>query len=177
MEMIMFTFSEKSQIILRDLGWFPERKVDPTPWINNLQQAGYTPFDAARKILEHLGGLPLKKPSAYKGVISLSDNTEILFATHPAFEFSADDPPESNSDSAIYWKGHSFVRENSLEICPIGSIRAIITLFVVSDGRIFIGQIYAPKNHPGGQRVSLTFVGNSIGEAVDTLTERCVGYL
>lgn len=173
----MFTFSEKSQIILKDIGWFPERRVDSSSWINNLQKAGYTTFETARKILEHLGGLPSKKPSGYKDYISLSDSTQIHFATHPAFDFIADQTPESNSDGAVYWKDHSFIKENHLEICPIGSIRAITTLFVVSDGRIFIGQFYAPKGYHGDKEASLTFLGNSIDVAIDKLTERCVGYL
>jgi len=173
----MIAFSEKSQIILRDIGWFPERKVETFPWINNLQQAGYDVFDAARKILEHLGGLPLKEPSAYKGFISLSDNTRIHFATHPNFDFIADNTPESDSERAVYWKENSFIKANGLQICPIGSIRGITTLFVVSDGRIFIGQFYVPKSYHGDKEASLTFLGHTIVEAVDKLVERCVGYL
>ncbi len=175
----MFTFSEKSQILLRDIGWYPERKVDPSLWIGKLQQVGYPVFDAARQILERLGGLHSDKVShsILSDFITLSDNTKIQFATHPAFDFIADLTPHSDSESAPYWLQHSFIKKNRLDICPVGSLRAITTLFVVSDGRIFTGEFYAPKGYGEDKQASLIFLGNRIDEAINKLTERCVGYL
>jgi len=174
----VFSFSEKSQIILKDIGWFAERKVNPLTWINNLEAAGYKAFDVARKILEHLGGLDSNNASNLSTTpIFLSDKTQILFATHPAFDFIADNTPDSDRDSAIYWKENAFIKNNGLDIFPIGSIRGIITLFVVSDGRIFKGQFYTPQGYDGENRASLIFIGNTISEAINKLTEQTIAYL
>jgi SUKH-3 immunity protein len=175
----MFTFSEKSQIILKDMGWFPERKVDPSLWISSMQQVGYSGFDKAGKILENLGGLHSGKVSnsIFENFIVLPDNTKIHFAIHPAFDFIATDTPSSNRDAVPYWKEHPFIKENGLDIFPIGSIRAITTLFVASDGSIFTGEFYAPKDFHGDKQASLICLGSTIDKAVDKLIEQCVCYL
>src|SRR5687768_5120011 len=108
--MATFTFSEQSQIILRDIGWFPERKVDPSLWIDHLHDAGYKVFDAAKDIFEELGGLHSQKVSnsLFTDLFSLSDKSKVHFITHPAIDFLVDDAPGSNSDASPYWKEHSF---------------------------------------------------------------------
>lgn len=174
----MFDFSEKSQIVLKDLGWFIERRVNVDAWMNKLQSDGYKAFDVAREILEHLGGLDSSSASGLtKSPLSLADNTQIIFALHPAFDFIADKTPDSDKDSAIFWNEHSFIRQNNLNIFPIGSIRGITTLFVLSDGRIAEGFFYAPPNYNGENEASLKLIGDTIADAINELTERCVAYL
>jgi len=173
----MFDFSTTSQAILRDIGWFAERKVDINPWVNQLQQDGYRAFDISIQLLEHLGGLDSNDASKSRKPVHLLNNSQVFFATHPGFDFIAIDTPDSDQDSAALWIENSFIKQNNLDIFPIGSIRGITTLFVVSDGRIFEGQFYAPRNYKGEKQPSLKFLGNTIAEAVNTLTEKCIAYV
>lgn len=176
----MFSFSEISQLVLKPAGWYPERKVDPTPWLNFLEQEGYTVFEAAVKILEQLGGLKVGGKNAPSFVFDkspafLSDNTKIFFVGYPNFDFIADDAPDSDRDSALYFRANSLLKKQGLDIFPLGSIRDITTLFVVSDGRIFEGQFYGPKGYE--YEASLIFLGETIAEAIHELTERAITYL
>jgi len=184
----MFAFSEVSQIVLRSAGWEPQRSVDPTLWLDFLQQEGYCVFEAAVTILEHLGGLDLKEyiPALVPASLAagtpvvLADNTQILFDDYPTFDFIPNSTPDSDYDMAAFWTTNSLLKKQGLEIFPIGSLNYMTTWFVLSDGRIFKSEFYAPEGYNydhENEPANLIYLGKTIAEAVNTLVQRCIVYL
>ncbi|MEK4733279.1 SUKH-3 domain-containing protein [Paenibacillus sp. FSL L8-0641] len=57
------TFSQRTIDILKDAGWYPERKVDISSTINFLEKKGFEVFDPAKEAFEHFGGLEYSVPS------------------------------------------------------------------------------------------------------------------
>ncbi|MEK5236182.1 SUKH-3 domain-containing protein [Paenibacillus sp. FSL L8-0470] len=57
------TFSQRTIDILKDAGWYPERKVEVSSTINFLVEKGFEVFDLAKEAFEHFGGLEYSVPS------------------------------------------------------------------------------------------------------------------
>ncbi|WP_379143028.1 SUKH-3 domain-containing protein [Paenibacillus sp. sgz500992] len=57
------TFSQRTIDILKDAGWYPERKVAISSTINFLAEKGFEVFDLAKEAFEHFGGLEYSVPS------------------------------------------------------------------------------------------------------------------
>ncbi|WP_342439391.1 SUKH-3 domain-containing protein [Paenibacillus sp. FSL L8-0436] len=57
------TFSQRTIDILKDAGWYPERKVAISPTINFLVKKGFEVFDLAKEAFEQFGGLEYSVPS------------------------------------------------------------------------------------------------------------------
>lgn len=175
----MVNLSEKSLIILRQMGWSSTRKIDASIWIESLQSMGYIPFEKAQAFLESFGGLHWKNaPRPTLSQFTLADGTKIFFGCHPSFDFVADDTYDSNSESADYWNNYHFIVSNNLNIFPIGSIRGMETLFIVSDGRLFLSTDYSlVANGVRKNEAGLIFLGDNFIEAINHLTEQCVAYV
>jgi hypothetical protein len=58
----VFQFSSDVEIILRQSGWFPDRSVAATQWIDPLLRLGCRSLPEAHTILESLGGLEIHPP-------------------------------------------------------------------------------------------------------------------
>lgn len=173
---MMFSFSDKAQIILSNMGWFVERRVDPSNSIREIEGEGYFVFDIAISILEHLGGLnPYEIPEELmkKRRYLLKDGTQIYFPFYPLIDFVAEDAPHVGL--AEFWKTQHYIRQERLRLFPIGSIQNVSTLFVVSDGRIFSGE--SRKLSTGERRATLLFLGEDIGRAINRLVEQHTTYL
>ncbi|OMF40993.1 SUKH-3 domain-containing protein [Paenibacillus peoriae] len=56
-------FSQRTIDILKDAGWYPERKVEISSTINFLEKKGFEVFDLAKEAFEHFGGLEYSVPS------------------------------------------------------------------------------------------------------------------
>ena len=75
--------SQEVQVVLRQQGWSPERKVSTRDWVAQLVSVGYTVLPKAESILQNFGGLeitPVKTPNdAYApDVIRFDPVTEVL---------------------------------------------------------------------------------------------------
>ncbi|ASR46424.1 hypothetical protein B4V02_06895 [Paenibacillus kribbensis] len=57
------TFSQRTIDILKDAGWYPERKVEISSTISFLEKKGFEVFDLAKEAFEHFGGLEYSVPS------------------------------------------------------------------------------------------------------------------
>lgn len=57
------TFSQRTIDILKDAGWYPERKVEIRSTINFLVEKGFEVFDFAKEAFEQFGELEYSVPS------------------------------------------------------------------------------------------------------------------
>ncbi|MDP1512468.1 SUKH-3 domain-containing protein [Paenibacillus sp. CMAA1739] len=56
-------FSTRTINILKDAGWYPERKIEIGSTINFLEKRGFEVFYPAKEAFEHFGGLKYSVPS------------------------------------------------------------------------------------------------------------------
>jgi hypothetical protein len=55
----MSALTQVSDLILSGSGWFPERKVDPSYWLDLLKETEFPIFEALVNILKEFGGLKI----------------------------------------------------------------------------------------------------------------------
>ena len=55
----MSSLTKVSSLILKDSGWSPERKVDPTYWTDLLKKTDFPIFEALVNVLEKFSGLAI----------------------------------------------------------------------------------------------------------------------
>jgi hypothetical protein len=107
--------------VLKDAGWFPERKVPVTEWLAYLNRNGVNCTDQAGAILENFGGLRISPPVNPQGEYRPE---EIVF--DPTFAGRCDVVKEWADDLDEAY-------------CPIGSIWKDRAVFVLSESGVFFG--------------------------------------
>ncbi|MEM7035186.1 MAG: SUKH-3 domain-containing protein [Chloroflexota bacterium] len=176
----MFSFSEPAQIVLKRMGWYPNRKVRTRRWLNSLEKNGFSIPQVAIPILENLGGLKtwgVTRLIYHQKSYILRDGTKIRFALYPDFHFVP-------TKSEIYDYGlvelvekNLLIQSKNWEICPIGGyMENEHDLFVVSNGSIFEFNRTYDMDYDEEQ-IGLSFLGESIEEAVDKLVARMIAYV
>jgi hypothetical protein len=49
----------ETEVVLRSAGWTPDRRIEASPWIEQLRSEGFQPNDVALTVLMNVGGLRL----------------------------------------------------------------------------------------------------------------------
>jgi len=170
----MSSVTEISQRILKDSGWFPERKIDATFWIRLLQKADYPIFEALEYVLENFGGLKIVTSSFQEESFFIKQQEAILLhRSDPIIEFLPGKSKAIELSQAPLWKSLHYLKNKDLEIAPIGIFRhtypRAYSLFVLSNGSIYGGGSYSTNesdNLPG-----LFYLGHDIENAINNTIE------
>ena len=178
----MKSFSEISQQILKYSGWHPNRKTDTTVWIQQLEQAGYSIFDTVVNMLAQFGGLEVTTKAFEEKIFKVNEDVEatIFKREDPLFSFY---PNQSKAiHQASMFTTLDYLKAQHLQIAPIGYYRYIqpvdISLFALSDGRIFgggtycIGSLKCKRKQPG-----IYFMGDSIEEVINVSIRELIVFL
>jgi len=169
----MSSLSAVSQIVLKQAGWFPERKVDPTPWLNRLDEAGYPIFEALVNVLTHLGGItvvttPFQQRPFF--IEQMQQHVILHPRTNPVFEFLPDRAEATSSTQAPLWHSLYYLKHRSLQIAPIGLFREqhrICSLFILSNGHVFNGVWTFIGKEKDNKVPGLRYLGDTIEESIN----------
>ncbi len=177
----MSDLADISKLVLKDSGWSPERKVDPTPWIKLLENTGYPAFDALVNILECYGGLKITTSQFQKKPFILDQQKVILVQrSDPLFEFTPDKSEAIELSQVSSWKSLNYVQNRHLQIAPLGirsfSYPRLHDFFVLSDSRIFGGGEYWEGDNRDERVPGLFYLGNDIEDAINNALEEILAY-
>lgn len=136
------SFSAEVQEILRASGWTPDHRAAVSGWLQELEEAGFSPSPLATELLEALGGIKVV-PRQGEGCAFFS--AAITF--DPLLEASAD------YEDLLEWAD-----EYSLTLFPVGLTDDGIRILVSPEGKFF-----------GAMSDMFFGYGEDVGEAMDIL--------
>lgn len=177
----MSALTDISKLVLKDSGWSPERKVDPTSWIKLLEGVGYPVFDTLVNILESYGGLTIITSQFQEKPFLLDQQKVILLQrSDPLFEFLPDKSEAVELSQASLWESIHYVQDRHLKIAPLGfrsfSYPRLHNFFVLSDGSIFGGGKYWEDDNRDNKMPGLFYLGSDIEDAINNALEEILAY-
>ncbi|MCM3700717.1 SUKH-3 domain-containing protein [Paenibacillus macerans] len=110
--------SEKVKKCFEENGWYEDRRVDITPYINMYREYNIVPCSLAFNILEEFGGIEVKLPT-----ISLGKATSLIF-----------DPCEGE---VTFEELHAFEKVTNEKLIPIGFLPRSTLDIYISESSVF----------------------------------------
>ena len=160
----MTELKQETLEVLKSAHWYQTRNVETNLWKKQLEARGYLWFPEVERVLSRYGGLKLDGKNALPFAISretgVINGIEIDFHKYPYLEFNPLDAPDSDSDAASIWMKHPYLKNQSLRIMPVGTLQAIYTVFLTSNGKVFLGIFQQKKDY----KASLQPEGDSFEE-------------
>jgi len=176
----MSYLTKASSLILRDSGWSPQRKVDPSYWIDSLKKTDFPIFEALINCLEKFGGLTITTlPFQERPFFIEKQQAVILQRADPILELSPNKSKAIELSQAEQWKSLHYLKNKHLEIAPIGVFRYAypppFDLFILSNGNIFGGGRYWTVKE-GDERLGLFYLGNDVEDAINNTIEEFLAF-
>ena len=172
----MENISKPVELWLRAQGWSPERRVDPTPWLELLiDRCGYPYFACLEDTLIRLGGLPLQqsKELIRIPVTASYGQYQWLISSKGLPHFMPDQSRFCDPGDGEFWNSIPWLRANNLHVCCIGMLDFFQGLFLCSDGRLFYGQYYQHLDRATDEdHFGLKLLGATVAEGLNAIVVR-----
>ncbi|ABX04189.1 MAG TPA: hypothetical protein DEF47_00480 [Herpetosiphon sp.] len=144
METLDLQLSQLAETVYRQLGWTPDRDIDPTPHLEHIKQATYPIFPLAEAFLRQFGELTTL--GCYNRFIfdnQVFEHQGTPYRLWRMFEnFIPAYSQHADYEAAPYWLNHPLIANYGRLLCPIGSYDVENTIFLTADGWVMTGQFY-----------------------------------